>query len=80
MATLAFPVFLFFLCVDYLRYQHTPTNLLGWLIIMDILVVLMPVWGVQVLWRTLRILSFLELVWSILRAVGRGVKMYMQNL
>jgi hypothetical protein len=66
----------FFLAVDVLRFQHAPKPLLFALIIADFAALGWgDMWEIQATWKTLRILSFLDLVWECVKWFGQ----YMQN-
>jgi len=65
----------FFLSVDILRFQHSPSILLSALVFTDVAALWTDMWEVQILWKVLRALSFLDLLWTALQWFGR----YMQN-
>lgn len=70
------PITLFFLSVDVLRFQHAPKLLLASLIVADVAVLWTDMWEVWIAWKTLRILSFLDILWTALRWFGSR---YVQN-
>ena len=70
-----FPVAAFFLSVDVLRFQHTPSLLLAALILADIAMLWTDMWEIRMVWRALRALAFLDLIGSALQWFG----VYMQN-
>ena len=69
--------FLFFLCLDVLRFQHAPSRFLCALLVSDLaMIVYYSVLEVKLAWQLLRILSFLDMMLDFLE----GAKMYLRNL